>query len=347
MERRGVYGGYYFYGAFYRAQRDVARTAPDLASDQTSTLQDSLQVFVGLNQSPGNRVAKGDNLIGGFTLNPFADDDPMSGAGYGQLVPYGLSVLNNSAVTLNDVLALDRIPDGMTFHSSWFGSMASSGTIFYATTTNFPDARTPPPVTNITSSFLGPDWTVYDPLNPPAPMTISNVTWLGWRIPRLDSVHFPPPSNAVVGEIAFFDATVDRRTDECSSILFTNIGLFRIYGLTPMSGVPQPVNGGFVESSDIEFTAAEPRVGVFNVESTQATLDPILLEVPGVSTYRLAVENMNLLNSDTFSNVTVDIAPGYRGGDLATEEGGSILIWDSLEMMSLPAYWTWAPSLCC
>lgn len=239
-----------------------------LDSDQSSAaLQGILSLLVGLSDTPSVSSTKlGPSIV-------FAGDT----------FTYILLEVNDSLVTLNDMVILDKIPNGATFNSTWFGDAAASGTIFYATTTNFPDAANPPP-----------------------PATQTNVTWFAFYIPQMSSMFFPPPGPVSLAAIAI-DVTVDQPADPCEIQGILNRSISRVYEFTPPTSTQQVIMGGPLEVQRAVATAVLPERGLFDTSPALATLTPNPVTIPGRSLTAWLVRNQLTPTSDTFTNVFVEI----------------------------------------
>ncbi len=273
-------------------------------SDQTTVVHDSLEITIGIDETPGGSFAKGDGPAGYITSIGGGNDQANSYIRYGDTYPYALKVINDSAVKLNDLVFLDQVPPRTIFNSAWVENTNINATIYYTTTTNYPDRENPPPVvyTNAPAG-LGPDWTVYDPDNPPADSIRTNISWVAYYIPQVSSIHFPP-ADPVSSAIVYFDVKMKDAIMPCQSETVENLGIFRVYEYTDLSGTKQAVSGT-LESTDIETTVAKPLVGEINIVS--ANITPEIVDVPDNSHYTLTFKNSSERTSDTLTNVTVTL----------------------------------------
>ncbi len=266
-----------------------------VTSDQTSPICRQFVVKIGIDQTPGSTFTK----------------SAPTQVPYGGSAVFGLTAANSSAVKLNDLVLLDMVPPNTTFNTAWFNDpnlFLSGARIFYSTSVLFPDPNIPPPVdyTQAPADLdVSPNayWERYDliPLVMPAA-----VTWVAFYIPQLDSVHLPnnrtpalPPSTPITSAAGFFDVNVFAAVNPCIDAALFNRGLFQANESTDLSGVKAPIAGGPLNSiSDRHVTVT----GVKARLSAGSGITPVLVEVPGNSTYSLTVANNG---SDALANVQV------------------------------------------
>jgi uncharacterized repeat protein (TIGR01451 family) len=269
-----------------------------LVSDQTTRVCDQIVVQVGLDQTPS----------GGFRKTA-----PTS-VPHGGTATFGLSGRNRSAVKLNDMVFLDRVPTNTTFRSAWIDDpnlVAAGATIFYSTSVILPqDWNNPPPV-DYTQAPADLDaganthWERYD-LNPPA--NPGDVTWIAFFFPQMDSPFLPnqgtpalPPSTPITSVAGFFDVTVFTPPNPCDDYEVQNLGHFQVNEMTPLNGVKGPLPTGPFHSTDEKHVAV---IGTKSVVSASSSISPGLVVLPGQANYSLTVANNG---SDTLANVQAEV----------------------------------------
>jgi uncharacterized repeat protein (TIGR01451 family)/fimbrial isopeptide formation D2 family protein len=264
-------------------------------SGYTDPLSSSLAVSWPADETPYGVFAKGDNLDSRFDIT-VKNDDPALFVRPGASFPYGLSVRNVGMVALNDLILLDRIPDGTTFKSAWFTDswLQTNAVVFYSTA-DTGDMGTPPAFsTNNVPHDLDPAgadlWSTDLPADP------ANVRWVAFYIPAVNSHHAGPGSAGWIDgaprtAVGYFDVTVSPAfldPKPCVDKLITNRGLFNAYGYTPMAGGAKVASHMGDTNDEITRVAIDkPKL----VISTPGQVTPAVLEEPGQLAYTVEVQN--------------------------------------------------------
>ena len=135
-----------------------------LDSERTTEVCDSVVIHILLNTGVGDGVfGKGDNITGSKSVcAAWCDDDWWDHIIAGETYTYHLLVDNDTFIDIEDVVFIDRIPDEVNFLSATL-TEAASGTIYYTTSTAYPNPTNAPPWSNpaTNSGSLGTIWTNY------------------------------------------------------------------------------------------------------------------------------------------------------------------------------------------
>lgn len=266
-----------------------------LISDQTTPVCNQLVVKIGLSEA---------------AIPVFNKSGPTA-VPHGGSAVFGLSAVNTSAVKLNDLIFVDKVPTNTMFRSAWIEDpslIASGAVIFYSTSAILPEDWSNPPPTDYEQAPADLDvglntyWERYD-LNPPA--NPADVTWLAFYIPQLDSIHLPThgtpalqtPPTPITSASGHYDVTVFRPADPCADDVVFNRGLFELNETTGFGGAKARIDGGPIRAVDDE------QVLVFGAKSqlsVSSWLTPGLVVLPGNSTCSLTVANSG---SDALANV--------------------------------------------
>ena len=270
-----------------------------LTSDRTTPVCDQIVVKIGLSES----------------ALPLFNKSGPSRVPHGGNAVFGLSVDNSSAVKLNGIVVVDRVPTNATFRSAWFNDpklFLSGARIFYSTSMIVPqDWNNPPPFDYLSAPAdldvgLNTHWERYDltpPVNPAA------VTWLGYFFPQVDSPllpdngtpALPSPPTPITSVAGFYDVTVFSPANPCADDVVYNRALFEVNQKTSLSGVKAPIPGGPLRSAnDWPVAVIGTKAGI----STSSGISPGTVVLPGNSTYYLTVANSE---SDALNNVQVVI----------------------------------------
>ena len=266
-----------------------------LGSHHTDPLTSSKVVSWPVDETPYGIFAKGDNLDSTFNITAF-EDDPALFVRPGASYPYGLSVRNIGIVALNDLIFVDRIPDGTTFKSAWFTDpwLQTNAVIFYSTVVTA-DTNTPPTYgTNNVPADLdigGADyWSAIPPTN------LADVTWVAFYIPAVNSLHVSSGSSGWVdgaprAAVGYFDVTVSPtflEPDPCVDKLIINRGHFNAFSYTPLAGGSK-VDKHLSTTNDETTRVALDKPKLAIVSPGRVT--PSALSGPGPLTYTISVKN--------------------------------------------------------
>ncbi len=212
---------------------------------QTQLSNSTVDVFIGIPNTPSGTYAKGDRIRGSGGISAANNDNRFSSVGYGDPITFLLYARNNGASQLANTVFVDKVPADTTFSSAFLPSNAY-GAVYYNTGGGSNAVDTPPDFTVSTGAF-GPSWTTTPPADP------STVKWVGFTVPRLASPYFPVRvdpddenspflTNSATAE---FTVTVNQPEDGCPLLTINNRGLFNTYGyvgvgqtqVTPIEGV--------------------------------------------------------------------------------------------------------------
>ncbi len=269
-----------------------------LDSIYTEPVSSSLVVSWPVDETPFGVFAKGDNLDSYFGITALNDDRELfvrPGASY----PYGLAVNNSGMVALNDLIFVDRIPDGTTFKSAWFTDpwLQTNAVIYYSTVETV-DTNTPPAYgpDNVPADIDVGDadyWSTNPPGNP------ADVKWVAFYIPAVNS-HYAEPGSAgwVDGApcyaVGYFDVTVSPTLLEptpCFDKLIINRGHFNAFAYTSLAGGNKVATHLSATNDETTRVAIDKPKLAF---SAPGRVTPSVLGEPGQLAY-----TVNVMNSGT------------------------------------------------
>ena len=279
-----------------------------LDSDQTSPIYDSLPVTLELNTDTTGIYSKDDDLNGRQSIQANHNEDETLATIYGGSYDYQVGIYNGSMVGARDVVMLDKIPDDVWLQSAFAAPGIASGTVFYATTTNYPDNMSPPPFdyTAAPGDFDVPGSNLWSSTPPSA---ISNVTWVAFYFPAVDSYRTMASSPIPKRAYGKFRVKVKPAIDPCVGKRIKNWSLFHTYNLAFPGGGGGPHAKSFPSVADWENTLVKPRIAVIDT-GDRAKVQPSTVRVQGDTTYTLQVVNRNVPNSDVLRNPFVDFTWG-------------------------------------
>jgi uncharacterized repeat protein (TIGR01451 family) len=267
-------------------------------SDNISFIDDSLTLYVGVDNDPKGNFAKGDKVNGTLQVTAGKDDNQYQSQTYGQSFSYELLMQNRGAVVLGDNALRDNIPLGLTFISASLPP-ASNGTLYYNTSAAAPD----PTLVPGTGFSAANGWTSTAPTDP------TTVRAVAVYVPCLNSALFPAPgSNAVctgtpAAVTAEITVSIDTPGDICLDTEYTNIGQYTFSAASPTyANTALAPLGTPITSTDSEPTHASPSLAAFSQNSSITGASTVMT---GQSiTYTLTVTNTG---SDTAQGATVTI----------------------------------------
>ncbi len=242
---------------------EVLNTAHLRSSFQPETASRSLNIIMGIPNTPGGRLRKtGPRVIG-----------------YGDPVTYTFSYGNTGASAINDLIIWDKIPTGMQV-SSAFLSSETGGMVWYTTAGASNAADTPPDFDVDTGVFTGASWST----TPPADIT--TVTFVAFRVPKLASNFFPEDGvpNSFTARLTLTTSIPD---GECPNVQFQNTGHFRGYGYT---GVGETTVTNELFSNIYSWTVFS-RPALPNLTTSRASSSPGELIGTGPVSYAIQVAN--------------------------------------------------------
>jgi uncharacterized repeat protein (TIGR01451 family) len=289
-------------------------------SDQSPALCDSINVRIGLDQTPTGSFAKGDNASGFFSIKAQFNDNPSFFVPYGGTVGFALSCANSGLSKLNDLVFLDQIPANTTFNSAWFNDAnldQSGARIFYSTSAAFPNANNPPPILHTAApadldAGANNFWEPYDS-NPPA--NPAAVKWVAFYLHQLDSVLLPNqgtpagqfPVAPITTGVGYFDVKVFTPANQCTDTLITNYGIFRVFESTDLNTNQTMIGGGGITVADGEQVFAKGYIGNLVVAGASSiTPNPVQLPANN-SIYTVTLANSSVPTSDALANVQVTL----------------------------------------
>ncbi|MGI6496522.1 MAG: hypothetical protein ACOX5G_10640 [Kiritimatiellia bacterium] len=265
-------------------------------SQKTDPIQSSMEVAWPVEEIPYGIFAKGDNLDAKFQITALEDDRELF-VRPGDSYPYGLVVNNAGIVALNDVIFVDRIPDGTTFKSAWFTDpwLQTNAVVFYSTVTTA-DTNTPPAygAANVPGDI---DVDANDYWSPEPPADLADVTWVAFYIPAVNAHYAEPGSDGWIDgaprrfAVGYFDVTVSPTFLDpypCFDKLIVNRGHFNVFAYTPLAGgdkVPKRVYATNDETTRVAID--KPRLEI----TAPGTVTPPVLGEPGQLAYSVSVTN--------------------------------------------------------
>lgn len=312
----------------------VVNNDSELTSDKSTPVTDDLEIQIGVVTTiyPREMFAKGDRVDGYASINVLNDDHPLTTQPFGDVFSYLLSTINRNTVRVDDLIMIDKIPDGVEFVAATLPSSVQ-GTIFYSTAgaANAPDN---PPSFDYTLAprGLGPSWTTAVPSDP------SLVEWVAFYVPCLNSLYFSGPSNpaenACLGRPSSATGEIQVRIptpgDVCSYYSTNNTGNFYVFeasnSINNSDSDVSPLSSPVEFQDDNEATHVTP--GLADIESRSSISGPVLLSSLESGEYIIRVENTG---DDTIydTSLTIDIPQLMVNGlpqyiDLMSVTGGIV-----------------------
>ena len=272
-------------------------------SDQTSPVCDELPVKVELNTDTTGIYVKGDDLDNNPVVAARHDDDFGLAVTFGDTYMYRLGIRNRTFVSATDVVFIDRIPDEVELVSALTSPSTAGGTIFYHTSTNYPDADVWPTVTNVSAASLGPEWTT----TPPA--DLGTVTWIGFHFPEIASTYAGPTNLDDIANGDFY-VRVKEPEDPCVGFEIHNKAHFHNFGIRIPGQDPQPTERAFPMTWDWERTVVHPLKGDFDISARDVRATPSVVETPGPVRYTIHVSNDDKPTSDILRGVRLGLSWG-------------------------------------
>jgi|GEM_PF-258842 len=173
-------------------------TPVDYIADNAS-ISAELVVDFGFTPTPGGLFAVGERVRGLSGISAASDDLPGEQVGFGETSSTQLMIVNSSPVRLDDVVLVQRIPDGHAFVGLGVPAVAGA-VVFYSTDRSFTDETSPPPL----DPFVGPDeldpvgQDVWRRLDVAPPARRADITWVAVRIPSLASGLFATDATSLL-----------------------------------------------------------------------------------------------------------------------------------------------------
>jgi uncharacterized repeat protein (TIGR01451 family) len=199
-----------------------------LDADNINRISDSQLVKFKNDFPPTGIFAKGDEVTGSKRISALVDDNPATPQTYEEVFSYWLRGKNSGVVRLDDLVFVDKVPDNLEFISASLPSNAD-GTIFY-TTSGAENDPTNPPSFDWTQApgALGSGW---QNLNDNPPTNPSDVEWVAFYIPCLNSTAFPSPEGSSCHQKptqvdAEIKVKIVTPADACTDYTIPNTGLF-------------------------------------------------------------------------------------------------------------------------
>ncbi|MEZ4265908.1 MAG: OmpA family protein [Myxococcota bacterium] len=258
-----------------------AHLVSSLASQSGASATACKPFTVGVPDDPHGIFAKGDSIRGSLQVSA-NEDNASASVGFGESMSWALRVSNGGVSRLNDIVLIDRVPDGMTFQAALLPPNAE-GTVWYHTNTALP-GTTPPEFDPLTGA-LGAGWSPTPPASGPP------VRWVAFQIPELASAYLPDPlvPSSVLAEIL---VRVDEPIDACPTapISVANTGHLYVFGYTPLTAaIPEAIAGGPLAATNVEHVnvvSESPNLSL----STASDLPSTVVSGETV-TYTLALRN--------------------------------------------------------
>ncbi len=144
-----------------------------------------LPIKIGVNETPGWALGKGDQVSGSYAIRTGYDDNPNSFVTWGQPVDFKMAVGNNALAHLSNVVVYDYVKTGWTLVSA---SIPSPGAVYYWHGTVPVDGSIPVLYTSIDANGVPTRDGQWLPTRP------SPVTWIAYEIPNLRSGYCSGPS---------------------------------------------------------------------------------------------------------------------------------------------------------
>ncbi|HRH30941.1 MAG TPA: hypothetical protein PK886_02670, partial [Candidatus Paceibacterota bacterium] len=259
-------------------------------ADNFSSVTDSESVTIGIDTKPIGLFAKGDKIGSSQSVVAGVDDNPYTQQTYGDVFSYLLYRQNTGAVAIGGLVMADQISADHDFVSASLPSNVLGGQIYYNTSGSGNSPTVPPAYSVTGTGIVGTGWTTV------APATPSDVRWVAFYVPCLNSSFFPSGvSNSVclnqpTSVIGTITVQIKQSGNFCQELEITNTGVFEINRASPdilnnsMSDLPVPI-----VNNDLEKTHAGPSLGSFSSLSTAS--GPSFLQVGNNGTYTFTVNN--------------------------------------------------------